>query len=242
MNQIIKVNSLRKTYKKWGSKSVIAVDNISFEVMQGEVFGFLGPNGAGKTTTLLLMLGFLTPDAGETKLFGRKVDDMKVRSKIGYVPEKPTFHKYLTGEELLSFHAELYGINKEQRDKIVPEMLKKIGLENDKKKKISTYSRGMLQRLSLGQALLNNPDILFLDEPTLGLDPIGIVDVRNIILEIQQQGKTVFLNSHQLSEVEKVCTRVAFMKQAKLIETYKVSELKESLEDLFVRIIGRDKL
>ena len=241
MEQIIKVKGLSKTYNKWGKKSVVAVDNISFEVTQGEVFGFLGPNGAGKTTTLLLMLGFLSPDAGEIRLFDREVDNMEIRSKIGYVPENPAFHKYLTGEELLSFHAELYGINKEQRHQIVPEMLKKVGLEDAKGRRISAYSRGMLQRLSLGQALLNAPEILFLDEPALGLDPIGIVDVRNIILEIQQQGKTVFLNSHQLSEVEKVCTRVAFMKQAKLIETYKVSELKESLEDLFVRTIGRDK-
>ncbi len=241
MEQVIKVEGLSKAYHKWGKKSVVAVDNISFEVTQGEVFGFLGPNGAGKTTTLLLMLGFLSPDAGEIRLFNREVDDMEIRSKIGYVPENPAFHKYLTGEELLSFHAELYGINSEQRDKTVPEMLKKVGLEDAKGRRVSTYSRGMLQRLSLGQALLNAPEILFLDEPALGLDPIGIVDVRNIILEIQQQGKTVFLNSHQLSEVEKVCTRVAFMKQAKLIETYKVSELKESLEDLFVRIIGQEK-
>ncbi len=241
MDQIIKVERLSKAYHKLGKKSVVAVNNISFEVTQGEVFGFLGPNGAGKTTTLLLMLGFLKPDAGEIRLFDREVDDMEIRSKIGYVPENPAFHKYLTGEELLSFHAELYGMNKEQRDKTVPEMLKKVGLEDAKGRKVSTYSRGMLQRLSLGQALLNAPEILFLDEPALGLDPIGIVDVRNIILEIQQQGKTVFLNSHQLSEVEKVCTRVAFMKQAKLIETYKVNELKESLEDLFVRIIGQGK-
>ncbi|MDD5528463.1 MAG: ABC transporter ATP-binding protein [bacterium] len=239
MDNIIKVEGLSKSYSKFGKKKALAVDNVSFEVDKGEVFGFLGPNGAGKTTTLLLMLGFLKPDTGTIKLFGKENDDMGIRAKIGYVPENPAFHKFLTGKELLNFHAELYGI-KEQKEKIVSEMLKKIGLEEAKGKKVSTYSRGMLQRLSMGQALLNNPDLLFLDEPTLGLDPIGIVDIRNIILEMREQGKTIFLNSHQLSEVEKVCTRVVFMKQAKIIETYKTSELTESLEDLFIRIIGKE--
>lgn len=240
MDSIIKVDGLSKSYSKFGKKKVLAVDNISFEVSRGEVFGFLGPNGAGKTTTLLLMLGFLKPDAGKIQLFDKELDNMETRAKIGYVPENPAFHKFLTGEELLNFHAELYGIE-EQKEKIVSETLAKIGLEEAKKKRVSTYSRGMLQRLSMGQALLNSPELLFLDEPTLGLDPMGIVDIRNIILELREKGKTVFLSSHQLSEVEKVCTRVAFMKKSKLIGTYKTGELSESLEDLFIKVIGKEE-
>lgn len=202
---------LRKAYGKH-----VAVEDLTLQVEEGEVFGFLGPNGAGKTTSVKMLMGLIHPTSGSARLLDRPLGDVEARKKIGFLPELFRFHDWLRGEELLDLHARLYGMPKAERRKRIPEVLKLVGLTNAAKERVRTYSKGMQQRIGLGQALLNYPRLVFLDEPTSALDPLGRRDVREVIARLRQEGMTVFLNSHLLSEVESLCDRVAIVNHGRV--------------------------
>ncbi len=216
----IETANLRKTF---GEK--VAVRGLTLQVARGEVFGFLGPNGAGKSTSVKMLLGLVTPTAGQAELLGRPVGDRDVRARVGVLPEHFRFHDWLTGEEFLDFHGRLYRMPAFRRAKRVPELLALTGLADHGRKRLRDYSKGMLQRIGLAQALLNEPELIFLDEPTSGLDPGGRLLVRDIIRAERERGATVFLNSHLLSEVEVTCDRVAFIKHGEVLETCDLKKL-----------------
>jgi ABC-2 type transport system ATP-binding protein len=218
----IETHSLRKVF---GEK--VAVEDLSLEVKRGEVFGFLGPNGAGKTTSVKMLLGLITPTAGDALLLGRPLRDYNTRAKVGFLPEHFRFHDWLTASEFLNLHGELFHIPEETRKQRAGELLELVGLEEFAGQKLRTFSKGMLQRIGLAQALLNEPDLVILDEPTSGLDPVGRLHVRDIIHGLKERGTTVFLNSHLLSEVEITCDRVAFIKHGKVVH---VSSLKTLMD------------
>ncbi|MGH9468521.1 MAG: ABC transporter ATP-binding protein [Terriglobales bacterium] len=220
----ILASHLRKQYG-----GCVAVENLTLEVGRGEVFGLLGSNGAGKSTSLKLLLGLVHPSAGEALVLGRPLGDIHVRRKIGFLPEHFCFQDWLSGAELLRLHGRLYGMPEDLLRRRIPELLARIGLATQGSKPLREYSKGMRQRLGLAQALLNDPDLIFLDEPTSGLDPHGCLLVRELIREQHARGATVFLNSHLLGEVEVSCTRVAFMKQGRVVATRSLNEESGSL-------------
>ncbi|MCJ7624502.1 MAG: ABC transporter ATP-binding protein [Anaerolineaceae bacterium] len=216
----IETHQLRKEF---GSK--VAVQNLSLTVRRGEVFGFLGPNGAGKTTVVKILLGLAAPTSGHAKLLGTPLGDRAARAKTGFLPEHFRFPEWLTGEEFLRFNGRLFGIPAQQLQGRILRLLELVGLTDYGKQKLQTYSKGMLQRIGLAQALINEPELVFLDEPTSGLDPVGRLLVRDIIRDLSAKGKTVFLNSHLLSEVEITCDRVAFIKHGQVIQTSPLKDL-----------------
>lgn len=201
--------------KKYSGKE--AVRDLTLTVEQGEVFGFLGPNGAGKTTSVKMLLGLVSPTNGEGRLYGASLSDPHIRTRIGFLPEHFRFHDWLKAREFLLLHADLYRMPRERSRYRIHELLELVGLSDHIDKKLSEFSKGMLQRIGLAQSLLNNPDLVILDEPTSGLDPVGRRLVRDIIRDLQKHGKTIFLNSHFLSEVEVTCDRVAFIKNGEVI-------------------------
>jgi ABC-2 type transport system ATP-binding protein len=200
----VKAQGLRKVF---GDK--VAVHDLTLIVERGEVFGFLGPNGAGKTTSVKMLLSLISPTAGSAQILNASLDNPDIRSKVGFLPEHFRFHDWLTGEEFLYLHADLYHMSRDAATIRIAELLELVGLTKHKDKKIQEYSKGMLQRIGLAQAMLNRPELIFLDEPTSGLDPVGRRLVRDIIRDLREAGTTVFLNSHMLSEVEITCDRVA---------------------------------
>ncbi len=191
----------------------------------GEVFGFLGPNGAGKTTTVKILTGLVRPTAGEAHIFGRSVGDPAARRRVGYLPEHFRFHEWMTGEAMLDFHGRLSGMSSEERRTRIPAVLERVGLAGRGKERIRGYSKGMTQRLGLGQAILAQPDLVLLDEPTSALDPIGRRDVRDLIRDLRASGMTVFLNSHLLSEVEMVCDRVAVVDRGRVVSSGPLTDM-----------------
>jgi ABC-2 type transport system ATP-binding protein len=209
MSQVSSAICTTDLRKEYGAK--VAVESLTLAVEPGEIFGFLGPNGAGKTTSVKMLLGLVRPTSGEALILGTPVQDPRCRQKIGFLPEDFRFHDWLSGVELLELHARLLGMSKEDRATQIPELLEMVGLADAAQRTLSTYSKGMQQRIGLAQALLNEPKVVFLDEPTSGLDPLGRRLVRRILARLREQGVTVFLNSHFLSEVEITCTRVAFV-------------------------------
>ena len=229
----ITTNGLRKVF---GEK--VAVQDLTLDVERGEVFGFLGPNGAGKTTSIKMLLGLISPTDGVGQILDSPIDDPDIRARVGFLPEHFRFHDWLTGEEFLSLHADLYHIPRQKTGKRVAELLDLVGLTQHKGNKIREYSKGMLQRVGLAQAMLNEPDLVFLDEPTSGLDPVGRRLVRDIIRDLRQSGTTVFLNSHLLSEVEITCDRVAFIKHGEVIRISRLQTLIEG--ELSVEIRARN--
>jgi len=213
----IETDHLRKIYRSRLRKQVVvAVDSLDLRVPQGCVFGFLGPNGAGKTTTIMMLLGNVYPTSGSFRIFGSSISNMDVRRRIGFLPEKFQFHELLTAEELLWFHGRLAGMNRHLLARRVPEVLEQVGLSERARSRVREFSKGMQQRLGIAQAILHDPDLIILDEPTSALDPLGRRDVRDLILHLKSQGKTVFLNSHLLSEVEMVCDEVAILRGGKV--------------------------
>jgi len=204
---------------------VDAVKNLNLEVHRGEIFGFLGPNGAGKTTTIKVLLGIIYPTEGEAYVLGQPAGDPKNHYKISYLPENPYFYDYMTGREILTFYAKLFGIAEPERSKRVNELLDRVGLSRAADQTLRTYSKGMLQRIGLAQCLINDPELLILDEPTAGLDPIAHIDIRDMILDLRNQGKTLFISSHQLSDVERVCDRVAILNKGVMVQLGRIEEL-----------------
>lgn len=238
MNDII-ISNLSKTYGS-GKKQVHVVKNISFNVAKGSVFGFIGPNGAGKTSTIKMLVGLSQPTEGTISIAGTSPEDMVTHKKIGFMPESPLFYQYLTGEEFLDFVATLFKLtNKEDK---ITKILHEVNLTHARQKRIRTYSKGMLQRLGLAQSLINDPDILFLDEPLDGLDPLGRAEVKKIILGRKKEGKTIFINTHILGDVAEICDTVGIIDGGELlrVDTPKnISSGHRDLEDAFVKIIEK---
>jgi ABC-2 type transport system ATP-binding protein len=211
----IKTEDLTKTYSTRGRK-VNVVDHLNLEVEVGEIFGFLGPNGAGKTSTIKMLLGISYPSSGKAWVLGKEIGDTGIHRKLSYLPEKPYYYEHMTGTEILNFYARLFGIPAGVRAEKAKSLLEKVNLAGDMNKTISQYSKGMQQRIGLAQSLLNDPVLLFLDEPTAGLDPIAHVEIRDLILQFRDEGKTVFVSSHELSDVERICDRVAILDRGKV--------------------------
>jgi len=223
--KILECREVTKDFKTGIRGRVRALDNVNLSVNQGEVFGLLGPNGAGKTTLVKILLGLVLPSSGSVTLFDTDIKDFRTRSRVGYLPENPSFPPYLNGEQVMDLFGGLSSVSPEKRKTQADELLKMMNIDQDAERKTSTYSKGMIQRLGLAQAMINNPDIIFLDEPTDGLDPIGRHDVRMVLLKLKEAGKTTFLNSHLLSEVEMVCDRVAIMDKARILTVGSMDEL-----------------
>lgn len=221
----ILVKELTKVYKGHLGGSVTAVNNVSFQVEQGEIFGFIGPNGAGKTTTIKMLLGLLFPTSGGAFVLGHPAGNIEAKKRISYLPESPYFYEHMTGREVLDFYCRLFRMDSGGRRAKTQELLERVGLAGDGERSLRQYSKGMLQRIGIAQALINDPDLLFFDEPTSGLDPIAHKDIQELILSLKQQGKTVFLSSHQLSDVEMVCDRVAIINRGELIRIGTLDEL-----------------
>lgn len=224
--EAIKTEGLTKHfYDPLRRQTVIAVDNLDLVVERGEIFGFLGPNGAGKTTTIKMLLGLIFPTKGQAWVLGNPIGDKKTRERVSYMPENPYFYDYMTGEDLLYFYGGLFGLKGSELRKKVDQLLELVGLTEHRKKQLNGYSRGMLQRIGIAQSLLNDPELLILDEPTSGLDPIAHKEVRELLIRLKEQGKTIFLCSHQLSDVEMVCDRVGIMNRGKLATVGRLEDL-----------------
>ncbi|MBV9326527.1 MAG: ABC transporter ATP-binding protein [Chloroflexi bacterium] len=225
--------------KEYGRK--VALHGLDLTVEPGEVFGFLGPNGAGKTTTVKILLGLVAPTRGEARLFGRPVGDAEARRPVGYLPENFRFHDWLTGVQLLDFHARLAGLSRTQRERRIPEVLNLVGLHGRGDDRIRAYSKGMTQRIGLAQAVIHEPDLVLLDEPTSALDPVGRREVRDLIRSLRAEGMTVFLNSHLLSEVEMVCDRVAIVDRGRVVRSGRLEELLGGLPELRISVDRLDQ-
>ena len=231
----IEIENLTQDYTVgfWRKRAVRALDGVSLHVARGEVFGFLGPNGAGKTTAFKVLLRLLYPTAGTARILGCALDDLSMRARIGYLPEQPYFYDYLTAREFLGYCGQLFDLPASEASARSTRLLQQVGLAQDADKHLRKFSKGMLQRLGLAQALLNDPEVLFLDEPMSGLDPLGRRDVRALIEAARAQGKTVFFSTHILSDVETLCDRVAILKQGRLLETGKLSDILKSRSRAF---------
>ncbi len=227
---VVEIENLTKDYEVgfWRKKKVRALDGLNLTVEGGQIFGFLGANGAGKTTTLKLLMRLIYPTAGRARIMGRDINDVQMHSRIGYLPENPYFYDYLTARELLNYCAELFGYRKRMRERRTEELLARVRLdEKSWDKQLRKYSKGMLQRVGLAQAIVNDPEIVFLDEPMSGLDPIGRREVRDLISSLRASGTTVFMCSHILSDIEVLCDRVAILNRGRLSETGRLEELRE---------------
>lgn len=212
----ISIQNLSKRYRASGLKSKLALDDVSLLVARGEVFGFLGPNGAGKTSLIKVLVGIMTADSGSCQIMGADSSTRDAKLKLGYLPERPYFHDFLTAAEFLRFHGRLVGMRDEAIDARIPRLLEKVGLSRARDQRLRTFSKGMLQRVGFAQALLHDPEVLILDEPMSGLDPVGRREVRDIISEISKSGKTIFFSTHIVHDVEVVCTTVGYINGGKL--------------------------
>ena len=222
----VRTEGLTKVYKDfWRRKSTSALTNLNLTIERGEIFGLLGPNGSGKTTTVKLLLGLLFPTSGKSWLLGYPSSDLKVKSKIGFLPEESYLYKFLTAEEILDFYAKLFDIPKKERKKRIDTLIHDVGLGHYRKRPLSQYSKGMLRRIGLAQAIINDPELVILDEPTSGLDPIGSREIKELILEFKRQGKTVVLCSHLLADVQNICDRIAIFNKGVVQVMGSVKEL-----------------
>jgi len=214
----IEIEGLTKDYAVgfWRKRMRRSLDNLTLQVQEGEVFGFLGPNGAGKTTTLKLLMSLIFPTAGTARVRGRSIDDVRMHREIGYLPEQPYFYDYLTARELLDYYARLFGYPAIERRQRVTRFLERVGLAEEGNVQLRKFSKGMLQRVGIAQAIVHDPQVIFLDEPMSGLDPVGRREVRDIILDLKNQGRTVFFSTHILSDAEMLCDRVAVLLGGKL--------------------------
>ncbi len=222
----IEIKNLVKRYRNLITREwVNAVNDISLDVHQGEIFGFLGPNGAGKTTTIKALLGLIFPDSGDIKVLGQAPGNNDIKAKISYLPESPYFYEHMSAKEIINFYASLFGLDARERTKRADYLIDLVGLTSAGNKPLRAFSKGMLQRVGIAQSLINDPKILFFDEPTSGLDPIAHRDIRDLILHLRTEGRTLFLSSHQLSDVELVCDRVSILYRGKIRKMGRVDEL-----------------
>jgi ABC-2 type transport system ATP-binding protein len=227
MAPAIRIDDLTKDYAVgfWRKRPYRALDRLTLDIEPGEVFGFLGPNGAGKTTTLKLLMQLIFPSSGQAEILGRPVGDVGVRRRIGYLPENPSFYDYLTAEELLNYFGQLFGFTAAERRTRVAGLLDRVGIGAERRLQLRKFSKGMIQRVGIAQALLNDPEVVFLDEPMSGLDPLGRRDVRALILELRDQGRTVFFSSHILADAEALCSRVAIVAGGRLAASGRLADM-----------------
>lgn len=239
---VVETYELRKVYRTgfWMNQKMVSLQGCTLQIFQGETFGLLGPNGAGKTTLLKTLLGITRPTSGKGLLLGQALGDRPVKQRVGYLPENAYFYDYLTGWEFLQYVAGLFQIPASVQKRRIPELLELVGLEQSaaRKKQLRQYSKGMLQRIGMAQALINDPEVVFLDEPMSGLDPLGRYQIREIILSLKAQGKTIFFNSHVLSDVEKICDRVAILARGELLCIGSLQELLGDADLYQVKIKG----
>jgi ABC-2 type transport system ATP-binding protein len=228
MDYIVEIENLTKDYETgfWRKKKSRALDGLNLQVERGQIFGFLGGNGAGKTTTIKILMGLLFADGGTARILGSDISDVKMHARIGYCPENPYFYDYLKASELMNYFGELFGFDAATRKRKTEELLTRVGLdEKDWNKQLRKFSKGMLQRVGLAQSLINEPEIVFLDEPMSGLDPIGRREIRELISELRDKGTTVFMSTHILSDIEALCDNVAILRKGKLAATGKLDDL-----------------
>ncbi len=229
---VIQISNLTKIYRDfWGRKKVRALNSLSLEVKKGEIFGLLGPNGSGKTTTLKLLLGLLFPSEGEINVLDQPASNVEKNERIGYLPEESYLYRFLNAEETLDFYGRLFKMSAEERRQRSAELIEKVGLGHAKKRQLKEYSKGMTRRIGLAQALINNPDLVLLDEPTSGLDPLGTDDMKRMILELKEQGKTVLMCSHLLADVQDVCDRIAILYGGELKVMGRVEDLLKEQDE-----------
>ncbi len=225
----IEIKNLTKKYRTgFFLRRTTAVQKLNLVINEKEITGFLGPNGAGKTTTIKSILGIITPTSGDITIFGKDPKDISSKSRIGFLPEEPYFYDYLTGYEFLKFYGKLFEIENDILKKRIKELLDEVGMTDSAGKSLKKYSKGMLQRIGIAQALINDPDLIILDEPMSGIDPIGRRDIREIILNLKNKGKTVFFSSHILSDVEIICDKIAIINKGRLVDVKEISELRKS--------------
>src|SRR5881397_2743857 len=225
-NSAVAVHGLTKIFPvPFHRQSVVAVKDLNLRIEPGEVYGLLGPNGSGKSTTLKIILGLVSPTHGRTKIFGRDSSLVESREAVGFLPENPYFYRFLTGEETLKFFGKLCRLNGSRLNDRVRELLELVGLTNVRSRRLSTYSKGMLQRIGLAQALINEPKLVVLDEPTAGVDPAGSRDIRNLIVDLKRRGISVLLSSHLLSQAQEICDRVGILANGTLVREGRLEDL-----------------
>lgn len=225
---VLRIQNLSKDYHTGWGKTLRALNDLSLEVEEGEIFGFLGPNGAGKTTTIKILLSIIFPTKGKAWLLDKEIGDALLMHKIGYMPENPYFYRFLTGEEFLLFYAQLSGMPREDAKKKAARLLEVVNLKHAAKVRIAQYSKGMVTRVGLAQALITDPALLLLDEPMSGLDPIGRKEIRNLIHQLKEEKKTIFFCSHILADIEMLCNRIAILNKGDLVKLGTVSEILDS--------------
>jgi ABC-2 type transport system ATP-binding protein len=229
----LEIQGLAKDYAVgfWKKTSRTALKSLHLNITQGETFGFLGPNGAGKTTTLKLLMGIIFPTSGTATILGRDIGDPEVKRKVGFLPEQPYFYDYLSAPELLDYYARLSGVSAATRQSRIAELLERVGLRDVGNKQLRKFSKGMLQRVGIAQAIIHDPEIVFLDEPMSGLDPVGRHDVRELIQHLKDQGKTIFFSTHILSDAEALCDRVGIIHKGELRGVGVVNDFRSSVAD-----------
>ncbi|HEY3197408.1 MAG TPA: ABC transporter ATP-binding protein [Nitrospirales bacterium] len=235
---VLKTEALCKQFKVgfWG-RPVTALERLDLEVHTGEIFGFLGPNGAGKTTTLKILMGLIYPTSGRAWILGHKVGEVAMKQQVGFLPESPYFYDYLTAEEFLRFYGQLFGLGGQVLSERITQLLHTVGLSDARTLQLRKFSKGMLQRVGIAQALINDPHLVILDEPMSGLDPVGRKEIRDLILQLKMQGKTVFFSSHILHDAEVLCDRVGILIKGRLVALGKVTELIGAASTQSVEIV-----
>ncbi len=238
-NIVVEAQNLTKVYRDfWGRQKVRALKALDLEIRKGEVFGLLGASGSGKSTTIKLLLGLLFPTSGRALVFGKDASEVSKNEKIGYLPEESYLYKFLTAEETLDFYGRLFDMPANVRKERVNTLIEKVGLTWAKRRQLKEYSKGMTRRIGLAQALINDPDLILLDEPTSGLDPLGTREMKDMILELREQGKTVVMCSHLLGDVQDVCDRIAILYQGELKELGRVESLLKVTDETQVLAKG----
>lgn len=230
MEYVIETNGLTKDYEKgfFKKKKIRALEGLDLQVAPGQIFGFLGGNGAGKTTTIKILMGLIFPTGGSAKILGADISDVRIHSRIGYCPENPYFYDYLKASELMDYFGRLFGIEAAKRKEVSARLLTQVGLEEKHwNRQLRKFSKGMLQRVGIAQSLVNDPELVVLDEPMSGLDPVGRREIRELIAGLKESGKTVFMSSHILSDIEALCDNVAILRGGKLVATGRLDELLE---------------
>jgi ABC-2 type transport system ATP-binding protein len=236
---IVETRKLTKVYRDfWGRRKKDALRALNIEILRGEVFGLLGPNGSGKTTTIKLLLGLLFPTDGEAFVFSQPAADVRKNEKIGYLPEESYLYRFLNAEETLDFYGRLFNLSADVRRRRAQDLIERVGLKADRKRNLKEYSKGMRQRIGLAQALINNPDLVILDEPTSGLDPLGARWMKDLILDLRRQGKTVIMCSHRLEDVQDVCDRIAILNEGDLQSYGDVESLLQDANRVEMRANG----
>jgi ABC-2 type transport system ATP-binding protein len=236
---IVETRNLSKVYRDfWGRQKVRALKALDLEIRQGEIFGLLGPNGSGKTTTMKLLLGLLFPTSGQALVFGKEATDVSKNERLGYLPEESYLYRFLNAEETLDFYGRLFDMPAKVRKQRAADLITMVGLNKDKRRQLKEYSKGMARRIGLAQALINDPELILLDEPTSGLDPIGTREIKDLILRLKAEGKTVLMSSHLLADVQDVCDRIAILHQGELKELGRVDALLKVRDETEIRARG----